>query len=144
MNHASQKMRFLATSLVAHESKAGRYSQIGSKPMLAVIAKLRTPVEDLMGSSGFRALSSRAMALAGRDIPWWSGIRVGDDGQLDGLIEAERRVGPQKIADGGIIVLACMLGLLVAFIGESLTLRLVREVWPRFPLNDYFTQGDIP
>jgi hypothetical protein len=29
-----------------------------------------------------------------------------------------------------------LLGLLVAFIGETLTLRLVREVWPKAPLNE--------
>jgi len=29
-----------------------------------------------------------------------------------------------------------LLGLLVAFIGENLTIRLVREVWPKAPLND--------
>jgi hypothetical protein len=29
-----------------------------------------------------------------------------------------------------------LLGLLVAFIGEDLTLRLVREVWPKLSLNN--------
>jgi circadian clock protein KaiC len=37
---------------------------------------------------------------------------------------------------GGVALLAQLLGLLVAFIGENLTLRLVREVWPKAPLND--------
>jgi predicted transglutaminase-like cysteine proteinase len=34
------------------------------------------------------------------------------------------------------LLLAQLLGLLVAFIGEDLTLRLVREVWPKLSLND--------
>jgi hypothetical protein len=29
-----------------------------------------------------------------------------------------------------------LLGLLVAFIGENLTVRLLREVWPKVPLDD--------
>ncbi len=137
-------MRYLATSLIAHETKAARISTPGSQPVLAVIGKLQIPLEDLMGASGFRALCTRALALAGQDVSGWSEVTTHENGTLQGLIEAERRVGPQKIADGGIVLLACMLGLLVAFIGESLTLRLVREVWPRFPLNDYFTHGDTP
>lgn len=144
MNHATQKMRFLATSLIAHETKAGRISTSGNQPVLAVIGKLRVPLEDLMGASGFRALSARALALAKKDVSGWNEVTLHENGTLDGLLEAERRVGPPKTADGGVILLASMLGLLVAFIGESLTLRLVREVWPRFPLNDYFTHGDTP
>jgi hypothetical protein len=33
-------------------------------------------------------------------------------------------------------MLAQLLGLLVAFVGESLTVRLVREVWPKVRLDD--------
>ena len=41
------------------------------------------------------------------------------------------------------VLVAQLLGLLVAFIGETLTLRLVREVWPKLPLNDLdFGRGD--
>jgi hypothetical protein len=30
-----------------------------------------------------------------------------------------------------------LFGLLVAFIGEDLALRLVREAWPKLPLNNF-------
>jgi len=36
-----------------------------------------------------------------------------------------------------------LLGLLVTFVGEELTLRLVREVWPKLPLSNLdFGKGD--
>jgi len=35
-----------------------------------------------------------------------------------------------------VTLLAQLLGLLVTFIGEALTVRLVREVWPKVPLDD--------
>ena len=37
--------------------------------------------------------------------------------------------------EGGVVLIAQLLGLLVAFIGESLTVRLAREAWPKLPLN---------
>jgi hypothetical protein len=52
-------------------------------------------------------------------------------------------VNPAEIFDGRVVLLAQLLGLLVAFIGERLTLSLVREIWPRIPLNDLdFGNGD--
>jgi len=36
-----------------------------------------------------------------------------------------------------------LLSLLVAFIGANITLRMVREVWPKLSLNDLeFSKGD--
>ena len=54
-----------------------------------------------------------------------------------------RNVNPEELFEGGVVLLAQLLGLLVAFIGESLTLRLVREVWPQLPLDDLdFGKGE--
>jgi hypothetical protein len=41
-----------------------------------------------------------------------------------------------------VALLAQLLGLLVAFIGESLTLRLVREVWPPVTLGNLNASKD--
>jgi len=42
-----------------------------------------------------------------------------------------------------VLLVAQLLGLLVAFIGENLTLRLMRDVWPKLSLEDLkFTQGN--
>jgi hypothetical protein len=59
------------------------------------------------------------------------------------LDELGAQVDPDKIFEGRVVLLAQLLGLLVAFIGEDLTLRLVREVWPKLPLNNLdFGKGD--
>ena len=53
------------------------------------------------------------------------------------------QLDPDEFSEGGVVLLAQLLGLLVAFIGENLTLRLVREVWPKVPLDDLdFGNGD--
>ena len=41
-----------------------------------------------------------------------------------------------KDFEGRIVMVAQLLGLLVAFVGEKITLRLVREGWPNVAFND--------
>jgi len=50
---------------------------------------------------------------------------------------------PKGLFEGRVVLLAQLLGLLVAFIGENSTLRVVREVWPKVPLDglDFGTEG---
>ena len=89
-----------------------------------------------MGNVGFRALLSRALALANADVPWLRAVHVKADGSLEGLDELGAQVDPDEIFQGCVVLLAQLLGLLVAFIGEDLTLRLVRDVWPKLSLNN--------
>src|SRR5688572_28223507 len=94
---------------------------------------------------GCRAVLSRALALASEEVPWLRALHVKSDGSLEGLDELEReaQVDPEEIAEGGVVLLAQILGLLVAFIGERLTLRMVHEIWPKFPLSHLgFSKGD--
>jgi hypothetical protein len=39
------------------------------------------------------------------------------------------------MAEGQVVLLGQLLGLLVAFIGENLTVRVVHEVWPQLTLD---------
>ena len=97
-----------------------------------------------MGNGGFHALLSRALALASAEVPWLRAVHVKADGSLEGLDElASASWTRMRLSRAGVVLLAQLLGLLVAFIGENLTLRLVREVWPKLPLNDLdFGKGD--
>jgi len=40
-----------------------------------------------------------------------------------------------EAVNGGAVLVTQLLGLLVTFIGQALTLRLVRELWPDAPFN---------
>jgi hypothetical protein len=99
----------------------------------AVLAceKLRVPLTKLVGTTGFSMLLARAVALAMQKDPSLIPLRVGKDGTLTG-IEAVREGlnGSHPAHEGGAIVVTELLGLLVSFIGGSLTLTLVREAWP--------------
>ena len=142
MSHATPKMRYFATRLIAHEAETHETSQTENQTAIDVVQRLRPQLEELMGNTGFRALVSRSLALAEKEVPWLGGARMNADGSLEGFEETEVKVGPKKSFTGGVVMLAWMLGLLGSFIGELLTMRLVLEIWPNLVLNDYFSQGE--
>jgi hypothetical protein len=95
-----------------------------------VCEKLRLPLAKLAGVAGFRSLLSRAVALAKSEDPSLVAVRVGADGSLEGLDAPGQDQGTGAGGAAGVVVVAQLLGLLVTFIGEPLTLRLVRDAWP--------------
>jgi hypothetical protein len=136
MNRATAEIRNLAKRLADIESEGKKSSEARTLGAFHACEKLRPSLASLMGNGGFRALFSRALALAGAEIPWLRVANVKADGYLEGLEELDAKANPEKIFEGGVVLLAQLLGLLVAFIGESLTLRLVREVWPEVSVSD--------
>jgi hypothetical protein len=122
--------RHLARRLLTYEADAGKNSLPTESAAFRVCEKLRRPLCTLAGVAGFRSLLSRALALARAEFPSLNTLQVNADGSLNPLTE----LGPQKdngLSDeGGAILIAQLLGLLLTFIGEGLTLRLVQDVWP--------------
>ena len=143
MSRATAKTRDFAERLIAYETRENKSSETKTSAACRIGEKLRPHLATLMGNVGFRALFLRALALANADVPCLRAVHVNADGSLEGLDELEAQVHPDEIFEGCVVLLAQLLGLLVAFIGENLTLRLVREVWPKLSLNDLdFGKGD--
>ena len=143
MSRATPQMRDLSQCLIAYETRENKSSETKTPAACLVGEKLRPHLATLMGNVGFRALLLRALALANTDVPWLRAVHVKADGSLEGLDELTTQVDPDEIFEGCVVLLAQLLGLLVAFIGENLTLRLVRDVWPKLSLNNLdFSRGD--
>jgi hypothetical protein len=108
-----------------------------------VCEKLRPYLATLMGNTGFDALLSRALAVANADDARLRPVHVKEDGSLGGFDGPEGPMDPETMAEASVVLVSHLLGLLVAFIGESLTVRMVRELWPKLPLADlHFDKGD--
>jgi len=136
-------MRDFAERLIAYETGQNKSSEAKAPAACLVGEKLRPHLATLMGNVGFRALLSRALVLANAEVPWLRAVHVKADGSFEGLEELGAQVGPDEIFEGCVVLLAQLLGLLVAFIGEDLTLRLGREVWPKLSLDNFdFDKGD--
>jgi hypothetical protein len=136
MSRANPQMRNFAKHLILCEANGNKSAQANAPDAFNVCEKLRPQLATLMGNGGFRALLSRALALASAEVPWLCAVHVKSDGALGGLEELPAQLDLDKFFEGRAVLLAQLLGLLVAFIGENLTLRLVREVWPKARLND--------
>jgi hypothetical protein len=109
-----------------------------------ICEKLRPQLATMMGNGGFRALLTRALALAKAEVSSFRTVRVNADGTLEASNQSGTQIDPQQLAEGSVVLLSHLLGLLVAFIGANLTLGLVREVWPEIHLNNSeFGNGGI-
>jgi hypothetical protein len=129
-------MRNCALRIIADEPAGSKSSPATIPAVFHACEQLRPHLETLMGKGGFRALLSRALTLARVEAPLLGSIQVGADGSLKGLEDFETQAGPEQSAQARSILLAQLLGLLAAFIGQSLMLRLAGEVWPDVPLTD--------
>lgn len=136
MSRATPQMREFAGRLIACETAGSKSADAHAVAAFTVCAKLRPHLAALMSNTGFRALLARALSLASAEVPWMRAIHVAPDGSLEGLADLQAQVDPKAFRHDSILLLAQLLGLLAAFIGQDLTLRLVREVWPEATLND--------
>ena len=110
-------------------------SQTGADPhvsdVAAVIQRLRTSLSKFAGDAGFVSLLRRAVAMASADVPSLQNVRIGMNGLLDGVEQIGADPGTGALGgEAAVAITEHLLGLLVAFIGETLTVRLLRESWP--------------
>lgn len=149
----------LATHLLRLEARhrtPGSAAQ-NSSDAVTVCAKLRHVITAFASSSGFRSLLVRAVTLAKSQDSALAVLHVHEDGSLSGFdtmspASGEPRSNDKSSGDtgkmqdsqtrrsgagrsGGELLVACLLDLLITFIGESLTLQLVRSAWPDVPAD---------
>ncbi len=141
---AAPGMRDLAQRLLDYEAFASGAPDLEAESAtLRVYEKLRRSLGAFAGVAGFCSLASRALTLARTDAPSLGAVRVSADGSLYGLSEIEQQLVIDKIladefpaGEGGIILIARLLGLLHLFLGEALTLSLLRVTWPGATFDD--------
>ena len=131
MDSPSSSMRDLARrSLAACQTVSGSHFDEAA----GVVEKLRLALIKFAGTDGFTSLMRRALVLARADVPALKFVKIDADGRLEGL---EQIVADQTTEDEVTVTLIShLLGLLVTFIGEPLTVGLVRAAWPDTSLKD--------
>ena len=122
--------RHLAQRLLTYEAVAGENSEPAESAAFRVCERLRQPLITLAGVAGFRSLLSRALTLARAEAPSLSAVQIAADGSLQGLDELEPQINKDQAREGGTILITQLIGLLLTFIGEGLTLSMVQAVWP--------------
>jgi len=125
----SQAALEMARSLIAASQSV---PDPDARAAVLVNENLRLSLVRFAGADGFVALLRRALALASEQMPMLQHAKVGADGRtedLDRLFNHDDAVRQEAAA----AITAQLLELLVTFIGEPLTRRLVREACPETP-----------
>ena len=126
-------VRDLAQLLLAYEAADLKSVEHAPPAVFRVSEKLRCSLSRLAGAAGFRTLLARALTLAKNRSPGTPGLhtlQVSPNGTRENPVELQ-----DDIAEAGVLLLAELLGLLILFIGESLVLRLLRDIWPNLSLD---------
>jgi len=86
----------------------------------------------LIGQVGVDALTGRTLYLAQRKYPWLINTREPDEwrGPFAQIVFCLERQDSAVATEAAGAVLTTLTGLLVTFIGEPLTARLLRKAWP--------------
>jgi hypothetical protein len=136
MSRTTPQMRSLAKRIIDDGTSRNKARAPKIATTFHVVDQLRSHLVPLMGAGGFYALLSRALVLAGSEVAWLQEVRVNAAGLLEGAEALRTKLDRWAYCEGRIALLAQLLGLLVAFIGPSLTVRLMGEIWPRLSLDE--------
>ena len=120
--------RELAQRLLAYEEVETTPATTDAHAVSRVCDKLRRPLTTLAGAAGFRSLLARALTLAKQESPVLGAWEVKSDGSLQGM--------NGEAAQSGAVLIAHLIGLMITFIGEALTLRLLHDVWLDLPSSE--------
>jgi hypothetical protein len=118
----------LARNLIASEAVASTTSLHTGPATVRVYEKLRRQLGAALGTDGFQALASRALALAKSESPRLNTVLVAANGDLRGLSEIESWKDTHEDGEAGISLIAQLLGLFLTFLGETTTLRLIEDL----------------
>jgi hypothetical protein len=131
-------MRYLARYLLTYEGMSAKSSESMESATLCVYEKLRQSLSALAGVAAFESLAFRALTQAKSEAPSLWAVQIAADGSLQGLGEFEPQIDIDKdlAGEGGTILIDRLLGLLLIFLGEALTLSLLRLAWPGAALDD--------
>jgi len=132
LNRTTPRIRGIARNLILFEDQRKQAVLTG----FPATDRMRPQLMRLMGNGGVRALLSRALVLATIETPWLSNAAINSSGDLGGLEDIGAEVDPDAFLEGRVILLAQLLGLLVTFIGPTLTSGLVHEIWPHIAPED--------
>ncbi len=132
------RMRYLARYLLTYEGMSAKSSESMGSATLCVYEKLRQSLSAFAGVAAFESLAFRALTQAKSEAPSLWAVQIAADGSLQGLGEFEPQIDIDKdlAGEGGTILIDRLLGLLLIFLGEALTLSLLRLAWPGAALDD--------
>lgn len=140
---SSDSLRALVRQMLDIEAATGESAEPSVPHALRVFDRLRVAMSQFAGSEGFVSLMRRALAMARRDVPAVQHLTLDRNGSLEGFAKLLAPHSPGHTAgqhedagtEAAVEVMTNLLGLLVVFVGDGFTIKLVRDCWPDASLN---------
>jgi hypothetical protein len=128
----------LALNVLAHHAGPTASAEALSAAACRAYDDLARVSAQVIGQAGIDSLTGRALHLAQREYPWLVHRREPEqpEGPFAQVIVCLKRQDPAVAFEAAGAVFATLAGLLITFIGESLTSQLLRKAWP-----DAFSAG---
>jgi hypothetical protein len=121
MTNKINTLEKLSRLIVEHELAT---SDEASKSAALCFQKLRAHISRVMGVTGYRALLTRSLHLATKKNSFFSDLDISELGELRGFAESEHQVATVEL------LLVTFFELLKGFIGETLLMSLLSDIWP--------------
>lgn len=132
MEKGSASIRELAKRLTAVPPSA---SDTRSPAETLLNENLRLVLTQMVGADGFASLLRRAVTLASVEVPALKRLKLSTAGRFEGFGD-NGELADREREQAALAVTTQMLELLVTFIGEQLTRRLVRDASPETSPED--------
>jgi len=125
-------MRQLAARVLMHQAGPDADAAALAAAARRAYDELTRVVAPLVGQVGVDALTRRALHLAQREYPWLVHTRESEhaEDRFAQVVFCLERQDPAVAAEAAGAVFATFTELLVTFIGEPLTARLLQKAWP--------------
>jgi len=125
-------LRQLALKVLAQHAGSGTGAEALAAAARRAYDDLARVSAPLIGQVGVEALTGRALHLAQREYPWLVQTREPEQAErpFTQAIACLERQDPAVAIEAAGAVFATFTGLLITFIGEPLTARLLRQAWP--------------
>jgi hypothetical protein len=129
-------LRQLALNILAARAGSGAGAAALAAAAGSAYGDLVRVLSPLIGHMGVEALTGRAVHMAQQQHSWLASAREPDqipdqaNEAIGQVIAGLERQNPAVAADAAATVFALLTGLLVTFIGASLTTGLLRQAWP--------------
>lgn len=128
MDRPDSFARSLAQRLLASGDADLSRHEVYSLQLDEISEKLRLALSSSVGADGFTALLRRALTLAQKECEVLRPVTVASDGRLEGSRSLD--ISAQVYQEAALVLSTHVLHLLVTFVGESITLHMLRDLWP--------------
>lgn len=118
----------LSTHLYAFQSCVAAPQANG--PRFHVIEELCGKIAAVNGNTSLQALLSRALFAIRSDFPWIRSATASPHGMLEGLEAVQPTPDPEEVMQCELAILGSLIELLRSFLGNGITVQLLRSLWP--------------